>query len=271
MAKSRKAQIEVSLFPFLSILACVIGILVLILCTVVISQIDPEGVEEVKKQNEENLERKKRLDKLETARLDLEKKLKEAEKRLNEKVDFSADLKKNQATLAQLQKEIDSKKTKSSEVNKLSKELVIKLKQKDTLLASLAEKEKLHKALMEAIQKEKERVHSKLKLESTGSGFLANFNPIYVDCTEKGITVMTGDKELVISRGNIPKDKSWIDLLKKTAKTQKGIFVFLVRPNYEAVSNYWHAKGICEQNGAKTSKIPLNSKLPLTLDGKNGT
>ncbi|MCM8539772.1 MAG: hypothetical protein NE328_05805 [Lentisphaeraceae bacterium] len=268
MAKARKAQIEISLFPFLSILACVIGILVLILCTVVISQIDPEGVEEVKKQNEENLKKKQRLDELEIARLELEKKLKEAESKLNKKVDFSADLKKAQLTLAQLKKEIDSKKDKSIEVNKLSEELVIKLKQKDTLLASLAEKEKLHKALMEAIEKEKERIHSKLKLESTGSGFLANFSPIYIDCTQTGITVMTDDQPLEIARGAIAKNKEWLEMQKKAAASDKSIFVFLVRPTYEAVSNYWYAKSVCEKNGAQTSKIPLNSKLPLALGSK---
>ena len=268
MAKARKAQIEISLFPFLSILACVIGILVLILCTVVISQIDPEGVEEVKKQNEENLKRKERLDELEVARLNLEKKLKEAEARLSKKVNFTADLKKAEMSLAQIQKDLSSRKNKSSEVAKLSKELVIKIKQKDTLLASLAEKEKLHKALMAAIQKEKERVHSKLKLESTGSGFLANFNPIYVDCTPKGITVMTDGKALEVTRGAIPKHKEWLSLLKDTAAKPKSILVFLVRPTYDAVSNYWYAKSICEKHGAKTSKIPLNSKLPLTLSNK---
>ena len=265
MAKARKAQIEISLFPFLSILACVIGILVLILCTVVISQIDPEGVEEVKKQNEENLIRKERLDELEIARLELEKKLKEVESKLNKKVDFTADLNKAQQTLARLKKDIDSKKDKSSEVEKLSKELVLKLKQKDTLVATLAEKEKLHKALMEAIEREKERIHSKLKLESTGSGFLANFSPIYVDCTQKGITVMTDDEPIEISRGAIAKHKAWIAMQKQAAESDKKIFVFLVRPTYEAVSNYWYTKSICEKNGAKTSKIPLNSKLPLTL------
>ena len=268
MAKSKKAEIEISLFPFLSILACVIGILVLILCTVVISQIDPEGVEEVKKQNEENQQRKEKLDKLEIARLELEKKLKEVEARLNKKVDFTADLKKTQQTLAQLNKELESKKNKSSEVSKLSKELVLKIKQKETLLASMKEKEKLHKALMAAIEKEKERIHSKLKLESTGSGFLASFSPIYVDCTQKGISVVTDSKTLEIPRGSIPKQKEWVALMKKTAASKKGIFVFLVRPNYEAVSNYWYAKSICEKNGAKTSKIPLNSKLPLTLSNK---
>ena len=268
MAKARKAEIEISLFPFLSILACVIGILVLILCTVVISQIDPEGVEEVKKQNEENKKKKEELNKLEIDRLELEKKLKEVEAQMNKKIDFTADLKKAQQTLVKLKKEVDSKKKKSTEVSKLSEELVIKIKQKDTLLASLKEKEKLHKALMAAIEKEKERIHSKLKLESTGSGFLANFNPIYVDCTQKGISVVTEEKTLEISRGAIPKHKEWVALMKKTAASNKGIFVFLVRPTYEAVSNYWYAKSICEKNGAKTSKIPLNSKLPLTLSNK---
>ena len=75
MAKARKSQIEVSLFPFLSILACVIGILVLILCIVVISQIDPEGVEEVKKDNQDNIERQKQLDEIELKRRELQKEL----------------------------------------------------------------------------------------------------------------------------------------------------------------------------------------------------
>ena len=265
MGRPRKAQIEVSLFPFLSILACVIGILVLILCTVVISQIDPQGIEEVKEQNEENIKRKEKLDALEVARLELEKKLKEVDQKMNKKVDFKADLNKAQQTLAQLEKELETKKDKSSEVQKLSKDLVVKIKQKETILASLKEKEKLHKLLVEAINREKERIHSKLKLESTGSGFLANFDPVYVECNQKGITVMTDDKPLEISRGAITKHKDFGKLIDGNAKSKKKIFVFLVRPSYEAVSNYWHSKNFLEKKGAKTSKIPLNSNLPLTL------
>ena len=37
---------EISLFPFLSILACVIGILTLMITAIVIAQIDPESVNE---------------------------------------------------------------------------------------------------------------------------------------------------------------------------------------------------------------------------------
>ena len=44
--KKKKADLEISLFPFLSILACVIGILTLMITAIVIAQIDPEAVNE---------------------------------------------------------------------------------------------------------------------------------------------------------------------------------------------------------------------------------
>ena len=44
--KKKKNDLEISLFPFLSILACVIGILTLMITAIVIAQIDPEAVNE---------------------------------------------------------------------------------------------------------------------------------------------------------------------------------------------------------------------------------
>jgi uncharacterized protein YcbK (DUF882 family) len=44
--KKKKADLQISLFPFLSILACVIGILTLMITAIVIAQIDPEAVNE---------------------------------------------------------------------------------------------------------------------------------------------------------------------------------------------------------------------------------
>ena len=40
----KKRTLQISLFPFLSILACVIGILTLMITAIVIAQIDPESV-----------------------------------------------------------------------------------------------------------------------------------------------------------------------------------------------------------------------------------
>ena len=49
MAKSRK-RFSVSLFPFLSILACVLGVLTLMITSVVLTQIDDESVDQAKEE-----------------------------------------------------------------------------------------------------------------------------------------------------------------------------------------------------------------------------
>ena len=46
MKKKKNNDLQVSLFPFLSILACVLGILTLMITAIVIAQIDPEAVNE---------------------------------------------------------------------------------------------------------------------------------------------------------------------------------------------------------------------------------
>jgi len=50
MAKSRKRDFAVSLFPFLSILACVLGVLTLMITSVVLTQIDDESVDQAKEE-----------------------------------------------------------------------------------------------------------------------------------------------------------------------------------------------------------------------------
>ena len=50
MAKPRKREFSVSLFPFLSILACVLGVLTLMITSVVLTQIDDESVEQAKEE-----------------------------------------------------------------------------------------------------------------------------------------------------------------------------------------------------------------------------
>jgi len=46
LKKKKNNDLQVSLFPFLSILACVLGILTLMITAIVIAQIDPEAVNE---------------------------------------------------------------------------------------------------------------------------------------------------------------------------------------------------------------------------------
>ncbi|MCH2208146.1 MAG: hypothetical protein MK132_20050 [Lentisphaerales bacterium] len=266
MARPRKAQVEVSLFPFLSILACVIGILVLILCSVIISQIDPQGVEELKQANEENLKKLKQLDELELELLALKEELEKVDALQTKKIDFKSKILKLKAEIGKKKKEQQALVSKNTKVNELNEELALKMAQKAKLMATLEEKMKLHDFLVAALNKEKERLHSKLKIEATGSGFLADSTPIYVECNDKGITLI-GEQTVEIPRGALPKNKQWQTMLKAGSKNQRKVFVFLLRPSFGAVSNYWYAKSFCDKSGARSAKIPLTSNAPLSVGG----
>ena len=68
MARRQKKKQEISLFPFLDILACVIGNLILIITAVVLESVDTDKLsdlfqtEAIQKQTEENLETIKKLE-----------------------------------------------------------------------------------------------------------------------------------------------------------------------------------------------------------------
>ena len=68
MARRQKKKQEISLFPFLDILACVIGNLILIITAVVLESVDSEKIAEqfqteaIQQQTEENLETIRKLE-----------------------------------------------------------------------------------------------------------------------------------------------------------------------------------------------------------------
>ncbi len=96
MARREKKKQEVSLFPFLDILACVIGNLILIITAVVLEQVDTKPIAEqakreaVQKQTQQNLqtvaELKKELEKLKRESIAGDKRIERAEKQLAEAI-----------------------------------------------------------------------------------------------------------------------------------------------------------------------------------------
>ena len=88
--KKKKADLQISLFPFLSILACVIGILTLMITAIVIAQIDPESVNdkiETALEDDEEFQKKieERKNELNKLRLEIEAIKKDPFKKVNPK------------------------------------------------------------------------------------------------------------------------------------------------------------------------------------------
>ena len=181
--KKKKNDLEISLFPFLSILACVIGILTLMITAIVIAQIDPEAVnekietaleddEEFQKKIEE---RKKELDAL---RAEIEAIKKDPFKKIdpNKKEQLKQEI---ASVTAQVQK--------AKEEEKQSKNIqgeVVKMKE------NLA---KLMKDLEQAedeweLMKEPEKFAT-MVVKQGGSGTGGDLEPTFIECHEKGIRV----------------------------------------------------------------------------------
>ena len=181
--KKKKADLEVSLFPFLSILACVIGILTLMITAIVIAQIDPEAVndkietaleddEEFQKKIEE---RKKELDQL---RKEIEQIKKDSFKKIDPK-------KKDQleeqivgvtARVQKVKAEEKLGKTIQGEVVKMKVELAKRMKELEQ-----AEKEW-------ELMKDPEKFAT-MVVKQSGSGTGGDLEPTFIECNEKGVRV----------------------------------------------------------------------------------
>ncbi len=181
--KKKKNDLQISLFPFLSILACVIGILTLMITAIVIAQIDPEVVDE--KQDlalEEDEEFQKKIAAQEQE-LD---KLRNEVRLMKENPKKSIDPKRKD----QLKKEIAAvvketeKRTSEKKQSQTIQGQVVKVK--DDLA-------KLMKDLEEAeeeweLMKDPEKFAT-MVVKQSGSGAGGDLEPTFIECHEKGIRV----------------------------------------------------------------------------------
>jgi len=181
--KKKKNDLQISLFPFLSILACVIGILTLMITAIVIAQIDPEVVD--KKQDlalEEDEEFQKKIAAQEQE-LD---KLRNEIRLMKENPKKSIDPKRKdqlKKEIAVVVKETEKRTTEKKQSQTIQGQVV---KVKDDLA-------KLMKDLEEAeeeweLMKDPEKFAT-MVVKQSGSGAGGDLEPTFIECHEKGIRV----------------------------------------------------------------------------------
>ena len=211
--KKKKNDLQISLFPFLSILACVIGILTLMITAIVIAQIDPEVVD--KKQDialEEDEEFQKKIAAQEQE-LD---KLREEVRLIKQNPKKSIDPKRKD----QLKKEITVV-VKETEKRKSEK------KQSETIQGQVVKVKddlaKLMKDLEEAeeeweLMKDPEKFAT-MVVKQSGSGAGGDLEPTFIECREKGIRVYGDDgKHYEVPTGQITGHAKLKTLIQKVAR-----------------------------------------------------
>jgi hypothetical protein len=181
--KKKKADLEISLFPFLSILACVIGILTLMITAIVIAQIDPEAVsEKIETALEDDQEFQKKIDQRKKELDELRSEIEEIKKDPFKKIDPK---KKDQ-----LQKQIVAE---TALVQKAKVEQQKSVEIQGEVLKMKADLAKRMKDLEEAeeewdLMKDPDKFAT-MVVKQSGTGTGGELEPTFIECNEKGIRV----------------------------------------------------------------------------------
>lgn len=265
MSKRRKSNEEaVSLFPFMSILACLIGILTLMISVSMKSkQMDKkEGLteEEVASAKEHQLVKSK-----------TENLLKEIRK-LEEKINKEKKSTSEMAGLEKTKSELSAQLVKAE--TRLIKEAVSPRALQD--LRTQIEKAKLQQP---GLQAQIANLQAKIKSASTpikteeavlikqgGSGSLGNKKLFFVECSNKGISIYeNGNPTANIPIAEIETSPGYGKFLEKVKGTQQAMVLFLIRKS--GPDAYRWAAGIAEAKyGVVTAKLPIpnDGKIDLT-------
>lgn len=262
MARRSKNKVTVSLFPFMSILACVIGTLTLLITGMALGQMDNEVVLSAEKYDKV----KRQIEQEKRRMAELQKKLEEAESGANDELKKIADAKMR---LEELERQRDAL---SEELDKPADETEIEI--------PIVDEEK-HKKRMAAIQEEMEELkaqiaalkpkvaelgdaeESKVIIQPSGSG--VDLDPTFVECTASGLVFLEEEPQRRVRRADMATDESFRELLETIAKKPKGIVIFLVRE--DALSTYFAAYDIARQRYARAGKLPVigQGKIDLSV------
>ncbi|MEP2776541.1 MAG: hypothetical protein ABJQ29_10335 [Luteolibacter sp.] len=262
MPKRRDSSGEgVSLFPFMSILACLIGILTLMISvTMQLKQMDNQGrTEEEKARAIENRDLKKEAEKLEAELAEAEKKL-EREKAT---VSQLAKLEERRIVLEQ-QIEEDAKKDPDQTDAELQK--LIELLKKETV-ALQRERPPLSKRLEElkaelAARKNPPKSVESVVIRPGGTGLSASASLFFVECNSTGIVIRSGPgAPITVSTASINDSEAYGQFLERVKRSRDSMVLFLVRRSGNDA--YRWAAGIAD------SKYEVaNGKLPIPNDGE---
>jgi hypothetical protein len=239
----------VSLFPFLSILVCVIGILTLMIVASSLGDMgkkpDPALVEQTNRYKE--LRQQIAADQKEIA--GLQTKLEGSEIGEARVQAIQKDYEQLRA-LVESQSALQERVARTAELAQLRDSLKIRQEQ---LLQEQKAREQLAIDLDKEIEAKGKPPEATVAIRPVGSG--RDMIPFFVECADAGIVLYEGETPKRIRTADIGVDPDFLALLEKVGENEKGILIFLMRDN--GLGTFNAAKGVADQRGVRTGKLPV--------------
>jgi uncharacterized protein YlxW (UPF0749 family) len=269
MAQARtRSDPEISLFPFLSILVCLIGALVLLIVILTMVQsmmADGRSIEEVVRARE--------ADKLRRELTVITKELDEFKKEVDPARKVIKELEEKKERFVLLRRRLS---TSAEDKKKLDQQLADLQKKLEDAITQIEQMQKEQPAIKAAIAKLKAEIAArklninakpKLIVQQTGSGSAgADTKLHFVECNASGIVVHRQEGEpLRITSGSIGTDPAYNEFLREIAADPKNMVLFLLRD--DGLGSYNRAAGWADSNFStlRTGKLPLPGQGEVDL------
>lgn len=256
---------DVSLFPFLSILACVIGVLTLMISALALMQMDDDVVVRAEEYDSTIAE----LDRQRASHSALERQLADRRDQLDSEVSSK------QKTLVARQ----------AEIKKIQNQYSLATKKRDEILAAMDPGKVLEQEPLAELEKEwaglkEQAAQLSLALEEKkgppkeaevtvvpgGSG--RGIKPFFVECTQNGVVLHQAGASVMVRPGNIEKSPPFLKLLDRVAGAEKAKVIFLIRP--DGVPTWWRAKRLADSLEVPNGKLPVIGQGNLNLEQVQG-
>jgi len=253
----RSAHLVVSLFPFLSILACVIGVLTLMITAMALGQLEPTEVLAVERQvrNQQKMDRRYLAlkEELERDREEVERLrrlLEEARSIQKQLENARAELEKLQAERHQQLLMADDSKS-SAQLLSDANRLRLRVSDLEPELTQLLEQiEQLKAELAKRQQKPDEAT---VTIRPGGSG--TELIPSFIECAASGVVLYNKENPVHVRRGDLAKSDSFLKLLDTVANDPDRTVIFLLRE--DGLGTYYVARGIARSRFARNGKLPV--------------
>ncbi|QNN24742.1 hypothetical protein HED60_21515 [Planctomycetales bacterium ZRK34] len=258
----------VSLFPFLSILACVIGVLTLMITALALGQLDPGQVRAA----ERMVYVQQRMDnRYAEAKEKTDKDRKEVE-RIKRLIDEAESIRKQlesaRAEYEKLQTEQRKQLLSATPDNKNSAQMLANANRLRLRVADLEPElnqllEQIRMLKEELAQRKQKPEEATVTIRPSGSG--TDLIPSFVECTASGILLHTYEPPVHVRRGDLAKSEPFLNLLDEVANSDERTVIFLLRE--DGLGTYYVARGIARSRFARNGKLPVvgHGRLDLSL------
>lgn len=252
---------DVSLFPFLSILACIIGVLTLMIATLALLQMDNDVVvraEEYESVAADLAQQQASLADLERQFVDEQQQMaSQASAQQKELVDKRGKIKqlKNQFLIARKKRDELDKPAEQREVPEQQP-----LSELEEALGGL--KEQVAQLTVELEEKKRPPQEAEVTVVPGGSG--RGIKPRFVECTKNGIVLHNTDERVQVRPANIEKSEPFLKLLDSIAGDENAKLIFLIRE--DGVHVWWRAKRFADSLEVANGKLPVLGQGKLNLE-----